>query len=148
MLINGLMQIDRYLQTLTSAAFALGFWGIVSGVLSMGCYRLLLRKALVQELQNKLKEQQRTLLQHDGEFADLLAHVRASMALNLRVLAFSGLPALCGLVLVLPVVLMLESTYDGRTLFEWGPDWLGSWWFLYGLWTFVSAWLCKRYWKI
>lgn len=148
MLINGLAQIDQYLQTLIGAQFTIGFWGVLSGVLSMACYRMLLRKTLVQELQQQLKQQRDILLKHEGEFADLLAHVRSTMILNLRVLVFSGVPAFCGLALVLPIAFMLEDSYGGRVLFQLGPDWLRAWWFSYSLWTFMSAWLCKIYWKI
>lgn len=105
-------------------------WGSIAGALSMAVYAWVSPQKRILAIKEEQKIARRALMQHDGEFDDMLKLMRADLGLSLKTLGIA-IPAF--LISVIPVAFLIYALSPLYTtaLVDFGPSWTQGFEFWY-----------------
>lgn len=112
LLTPALMLVDQFLENFLPITALLIFWGLVSALLGVLVFKLTCRFDRLTTIKQQLADAQQTMIDHEGEFSELLPLAWKTIKLSLTRLRITVFPALLSVFAVLFVLVFLSNRYD------------------------------------
>jgi uncharacterized membrane protein (DUF106 family) len=104
--------IDDVLATFAPVFLRLLLWGILAGWLTMLLYRRLSNQARISEVKKQQKEQQKIMMDFEGEFDELMPLIFSTLGLGFRQLRLALGPALLASLPILILVIWVAGQFS------------------------------------
>jgi uncharacterized membrane protein (DUF106 family) len=103
--------IDDVLALYVPVVLRLMLWGILGGWLTMLLYRRFSKQERIAQVKKQQKEQQKVMMDFEGEFDELLPLIRSTLGLGFRQLRLALGPALLASLPVLVIVVWVAGQF-------------------------------------
>jgi len=109
-----LMWVDQLLEHVLPITLRLIFWGLISALLGVWVFKLTCRFERLAAIKQQLADAQQIMIDHDGEFSELMPLAWKTIKLSLNRLRITVLPAMLSVLAVMFVLVFLSNRYDAK----------------------------------
>jgi len=103
---------DDLISPVIPLTFILIIWALISALLGVLTFRKLCQFDRLTDTKTQLKSAQQTMIDHDGDFADLLPLAWQNIKLSLKRMGITLWPALTSIIPVMFILVFLSNRYD------------------------------------